>query len=52
MKTLQLSDKDINILMFALQKLPYENVAPLIANIHKQVSEQPKTQSDDREGNS
>jgi hypothetical protein len=42
MNTLELTDQEINTILFGLQKLPYENVAGLIPKIVKQIQEKEK----------
>jgi hypothetical protein len=42
MKTIELTDQELNTILFGLQKLPYEAVINLIPKIVKQVQEQSK----------
>jgi hypothetical protein len=40
MKNLELTDQEINTVLYGLQKLPYENVAGIIPKIVKQAQDQ------------
>lgn len=39
-KTLTFTDQELNVVLFGLQKLPYETVAELIPNIVRQLQAQ------------
>jgi hypothetical protein len=43
---IELTDKDLSIIMYGLQKLPYETVHELIRDLVKQVNAQSENKTD------